>query len=147
VQVLSGGPEQYAWPIPSIQMDGLRDEGNSCSPSEGGVHYPLGALSFGLLQGASFDVLRSGSSTEASDRSAIVGLGGAAHSHFTHVWVVLDKRAQSGFRHCEIIALCTEERVPFFLIVLASPYKITDSLERSSFCPLFFYGRPLMRYA
>src|SRR5882762_3254483 len=49
-------PSKYAWPIPSIQMDGLRYEGNSCSPSEGGVHYPLGAPSFGLLQGAFFDV-------------------------------------------------------------------------------------------
>jgi hypothetical protein len=55
-QVLSGGPERYAWPIPSILMDGLCDEGNSCSPNEGGVHHPLGALFVGLPQGASFDV-------------------------------------------------------------------------------------------
>jgi hypothetical protein len=56
-KVLSGGPEQYAWPIPSILMDGLHDEGNSCSPNEDGVHHPLGAPFFGLPQGASFDVL------------------------------------------------------------------------------------------
>src|SRR5882762_6432427 len=43
-RVLLGGPEQYAWPIPSIPMDGFCDKGNSCSPNEGGVHHPLGAL-------------------------------------------------------------------------------------------------------
>jgi hypothetical protein len=42
---------------PYIPMDGLRDKGNSCSPNEGGVHHPLGAPSFRLPQGASFDVL------------------------------------------------------------------------------------------